>query len=72
MIDCTQISKLGRQYGNDILCQGLNELIRGQENVYQLLDSLNAVSSVLTVDSIYFFLGVICGLAFVHGVKMRL
>jgi len=62
MIDCTQIPPAGVELGNNILCQGINELAL-------ILDNLN---TFFTADSVYFFLGVICGLAFISGVKMRL
>jgi hypothetical protein len=72
-LDCSVI----RFRDNQILCQGLNELIQGQEATNQLLQNidvsgLSTISSFLTQDSVYFFLGVICAIAFIQGVKLRL
>lgn len=78
-IDCTQIPRAGKVFGNDVLCDGLNQIIQGQDTLYQLLSSsqslLNALNdflSVFTADTVYFFLGVICAVIFIQGIKMRL
>jgi hypothetical protein len=68
MINCSSV----RFRDNRVLCEGLNQLIAGQEDIKTALDAGSGFFSIMTPESVWFFLGVICAVVFIQGVKLRL
>lgn len=70
VLDCSVV----KNFDNRVLCDGLNQIIQSQDKILQLLSNLDfsTISNFLSSDSVYFFLGVVCAVVFIQGVKLKL